>query len=467
MINTNCNDLKETKKIGNEVKKEVNKLYKSLELDLDGVFKSMLLLKKKKYAALSIEEIDGKEVLKQELKGLDLVRRDWCPLSKDMGRTVVDEILSGKAKDDIVENIHTLMNGLAKDTRSGVVAIQNFIITKGLNKNPRDYPDHKGQPHLQVALKMLSESKPVNIGDHIPYIICKEGEVGATAPQRAHHPDEVIRSNGKLTVDYEWYLSQQILPPISRLCEPIEGTSVAQISSQLGLDASKFLTTSPQDDLQMDWGFVPRSTMKDEERFKDSKRLRVSCRSCGVDNEFPGVFGHQGLSSGLNCPSCGVMYYGLKGPSACYSYLSNATTLLVRDCVKKYYDCWLRCDDITCGRCTTQQSVNGYGCINDCHGRMKQLYSDSDLHTQLKHLESLFDLNKAIKSLQSETEIVSYESIPEDHVEVYYLLKKHMSFAIENNAYNWIRPSLWSTLFGKRGVDVSNSGKQKEVASPP
>ena len=94
MINTNCNDLKETKKIGNEVKKEVNKLYKSLELDLDGVFKSMLLLKKKKYAALSIEEIDGKEVLKQELKGLDLVRRDWCPLSKDMGRTVVDEILS-------------------------------------------------------------------------------------------------------------------------------------------------------------------------------------------------------------------------------------------------------------------------------------------------------------------------------------------------------------------------------------
>ena len=40
---------------------QVNKLYKSLELDVDGIFKSMLLLKKKKYAALVIhEQSDGK-----------------------------------------------------------------------------------------------------------------------------------------------------------------------------------------------------------------------------------------------------------------------------------------------------------------------------------------------------------------------------------------------------------------------
>ena len=31
-----------------QVKNEVNKLYKLLEIDIDGVFKSMLLLKKKK-----------------------------------------------------------------------------------------------------------------------------------------------------------------------------------------------------------------------------------------------------------------------------------------------------------------------------------------------------------------------------------------------------------------------------------
>jgi DNA polymerase alpha subunit A len=46
-------------------------------------------------------------------------------------------------------------------------------------------------------------------------------------------------------LDYEWYLSTQILPPISRLCEPIEGTSPAILSERLGLDASKYARYVP------------------------------------------------------------------------------------------------------------------------------------------------------------------------------------------------------------------------------
>ena len=42
------------------------------------------------------------------------------------------------------------------------------------------------------------------------------------------------------SVDVEWYLNQQILPPIARLCEPIEGTSTAMLAERLGLDGSKF-----------------------------------------------------------------------------------------------------------------------------------------------------------------------------------------------------------------------------------
>lgn len=37
-------------------------------------------------------------------------------------------------------------------------------------------------------------------------------------------------------MDVEWYLTQQILPPIARLCEPIEGTSLAILAERLGLD---------------------------------------------------------------------------------------------------------------------------------------------------------------------------------------------------------------------------------------
>lgn len=59
----------QVKDIGNQVKREVNKLYRSLELDLDGVFKSMLLLKKKKYAALVVvENPDGTITYDKEMK---------------------------------------------------------------------------------------------------------------------------------------------------------------------------------------------------------------------------------------------------------------------------------------------------------------------------------------------------------------------------------------------------------------
>lgn len=89
MINTNSRSLEEVYKLGNKVKAEVNKLYKLLEIDIDGVFKSLLLLKKKKYAALVVENHgEGRYSVKQELKGLDIVRRDWCDLAKECGKYV-------------------------------------------------------------------------------------------------------------------------------------------------------------------------------------------------------------------------------------------------------------------------------------------------------------------------------------------------------------------------------------------
>jgi len=42
----------------------------------------------------------------QEQKGLDIVRRDWCPLSKDVGNFALAQILSGRPAEDVVLAIH-------------------------------------------------------------------------------------------------------------------------------------------------------------------------------------------------------------------------------------------------------------------------------------------------------------------------------------------------------------------------
>jgi len=81
MINTNTDDLNKVKNIGNEIKKAVNEKYKFLEIEIEGYYRKMLLLRKKNYAALIEKELNNKIEKIIEKKGAEVVRRDWCPLS--------------------------------------------------------------------------------------------------------------------------------------------------------------------------------------------------------------------------------------------------------------------------------------------------------------------------------------------------------------------------------------------------
>lgn len=75
--------LSEALKISAELKKAVNDRYKLLEIDLDAVFQRLLLLQKKKYAAIKVE--DGNNT-STEVKGLDMKRREYSALSKTVSQ---------------------------------------------------------------------------------------------------------------------------------------------------------------------------------------------------------------------------------------------------------------------------------------------------------------------------------------------------------------------------------------------
>ena len=55
MIRTDSSKEEEARALAQRVKREVNQRYKLLEIEQDGMFKCMLLLKKKKYAAIKLE----------------------------------------------------------------------------------------------------------------------------------------------------------------------------------------------------------------------------------------------------------------------------------------------------------------------------------------------------------------------------------------------------------------------------
>jgi DNA polymerase alpha subunit A len=179
------------------LKKAVNDRYRLLEIDLDGVFQRLLLLQKKKYAAVKVE--DGFRT-STEVKGLDMKRREYCALSKTVSQYVLDQILSGEATENVVERIHEYLTTIGEDIRGGKIKLDEFIIFKRLGKNPEDYPDAKSLPHVQVALRMKTRNLTVRSGDVIPYIFCAgEADVTGNSAQaeRARHPDELRKAGSE------------------------------------------------------------------------------------------------------------------------------------------------------------------------------------------------------------------------------------------------------------------------------
>ncbi len=106
MINANVDNVEDALRVGNEFKKAVNDRYRLLEIDIDNVFRRILLQAKKKYAAINLVQVDGKFVEKMEVKGLDMKRREFCNLSKDVSAKLLDEILSGDDPEVVINRIH-------------------------------------------------------------------------------------------------------------------------------------------------------------------------------------------------------------------------------------------------------------------------------------------------------------------------------------------------------------------------
>ena len=305
--------------------------------------------KKKKYAALVVNEDPrtGQVSLHKETKGLDMVRRDWCPLSKRTGARVLDFLLSGDQADVVVANVHKVLEDVGKEAREGRVSVADYVVTRGLNKPVEKYPTPRPSPTCasprpcsrRVARSTWATTSPTSsvwmstgtsLVDGVQRRLrSRRSRDGARHPDhhrrptrrslvergQAHGPSRsrrprpprqwtsgphgkegapaVVTPGGptpKPKVDVEWYLAQQILPPIARLCEPIAGMSKASIADRLGLDARKFeqhMARSQQALAEAEGrtaAFVPMAVQSDEQRFGDCAPVFVECASCGVTN---------------------------------------------------------------------------------------------------------------------------------------------------------------------------------------
>ncbi|XP_071994025.1 DNA polymerase alpha catalytic subunit [Engystomops pustulosus] len=452
MINTNCNNLDEVFKLGNKVKSEINKSYKLLEIDIDGVFKSLLLLKKKKYAALIVEPTaDGKYITKQELKGLDIVRRDWCELAKMAGNYVISQILSDQPRDTIVENIQKKLMEIGENVINGIVPISQYEINKALTKDPQDYPDKKSLPHVHVALWINSQGgRKMKAGDTVSYVICQDGS-NLSASQRAYAPEQ-LQKQDNLSIDTQYYLSQQVHPVVSRICEPIDGIDSALIAAWLGLDPSQFRVQQHyQKDEENDALLGGPTQLTDEEKYRDCERFKFCCPKCGTENIYDNVFdgsGPQIEPSLLRCskPECEA------SPLDHIAQVHNKLLLDIRRHIKKYYSAWLVCEEQTCQNKTRRLPLNfsrsGPICQACLKATLRSEYPEKALYTQLCFYRFIFDWDYALEKKVTEQEKVYLKKSHNQPAETAYKkLKQTTDLILSRSGYSEVNLSkLFQTL---------------------
>ncbi|KAL8044514.1 hypothetical protein ABFX02_08G049900 [Erythranthe guttata] len=431
MIYSGLDDIKEVKEIARKVIQEVNKKYKCLEIDLDGLYKRMLLLKKKKYAAVKLHFKDHTSYEVIERKGLDIVRRDWSLLSKELGDFCLSQILSGGSCEDVVEEIHKSLMKVQEEMRNGQIPLEKYVITKTLTKPPEAYPDARSQPHVEVALRLKRNGYVTgcSAGDTVPYIICCEQGNGSSTSvgiaQRARHPDELKKDNENWMIDIDYYLAQQIHPVISRLCASIQGTSPARLADCLGLDSSKFQNKS-SDPVNNDPSSLLAFTLDDEERYRGCEALVLSCPGCSETFECSSILSslHALINTedkqagstnnfwhNLCCPKCPEEGDGGKISPA---IIANQVKRQAEGFMSKYYKGLMTCDDETCNY--TTRSVNlrvlgdskrGTTCPNypRCNGHLVRKYTEGDLYRQLAYFCYTLDTVRCIPKIEGDKKL--------------------------------------------------------------
>lgn len=449
MIATGCDNFKEALTIGSAFKQQVNERYRLLEIDIDHVFKSLLLHAKKKYAAMVV---GPNEKLSLEVKGLDMRRREYCQLSKEVSTYVLEKVLSDADAEDALNEIYAHLETVRDAVQNNTIRAEKFKINTRLSKDPTQYPGGKNMPPVQVALRLRKQGKSIKAGSVVTYVItagddsegANDSSKGSPA-ERARALVEVMAKGTTLRPDPQYYLEKQIFAPVERLLERIDGIDIVRLATCLGLDSKRYEARSARTDT-----LAPlESTVSDSERFQSCEFLSLQCR-CGCVFKFGGVQGSPDYKityNGVSCTKCDALLSHLQ--------VTAQLEAAVRNSIAKYYCGWLLCDDPACGVITRQISVYGKRCIgmsgkaHGCKGVMRYTFSDKQLYNQLLFFSSLFDVDKAkkrgLKSLETSLEKMnqqSLEALSEQNREFFTVCQSVVDKYLQDN--------------GRRYVDMGN-----------
>ncbi len=212
-VKTRLTSLEEAKALGENISKFItDKLPGHMELDFEKIYRTFLILTKKRYAGWKFELVDGKWADEIEMRGIETVRRDWCPLVSETMMDILNIVLK---EGDVQKAIERTKNILDK-LRGGQIPPEKLTVVKGITQSLESY---KGiLPHIELAKKlaMRNPAEAPKIGDRIGFVIIRGNQM---LSKRAEDPAHIAEHN--IPIDSDYYINSQLFPPIERILSAI------------------------------------------------------------------------------------------------------------------------------------------------------------------------------------------------------------------------------------------------------
>ena len=177
-----------------------------MELELEDFYKRGIWVTKrtgefgakKKYALIT-------EDRKLKIRGFETVRRDWCPLAREVQNNILRMILSEGNEKKALEYVKDII----KQLKERKIDKKQILIRTQLKKPIAEYKAIS--PHVIAAKKMDEKDIPIDPGSLIEYFIAETREKKKLIREMVKLPDE------KGEYNMEYYLNNQILPAVENI----------------------------------------------------------------------------------------------------------------------------------------------------------------------------------------------------------------------------------------------------------
>eukprot|EP00918_Siedleckia_nematoides_P028081 GHVU01060413.1.p1 GENE.GHVU01060413.1~~GHVU01060413.1.p1 ORF type:complete len:414 (-),score=85.75 GHVU01060413.1:592-1833(-) len=199
-----------TMELGQQMAERVSQRFVSpIRLEFEKVYCPYLLMNKKRYAGLIYTRPETYD--RVDCKGIETVRRDFCPLVQKVVDTILKKILMEKD----VQGAKEYTKHVVSDLLQNKIDMSLLVVSKSIGKE--DYAMRMCHTVLADKLRQRDPATAPHIGERVSYVIVK-GTKGERQFERAEDPLYVLEHN--LPIDTNHYL-ESMKNPVIRIFEGV------------------------------------------------------------------------------------------------------------------------------------------------------------------------------------------------------------------------------------------------------